>query len=197
MRKNNLKVSLITVVSCLSLVSVGYAAWVFGEHGFAGDVEFVGVVVTQNSDSVGVVTVLDDLTSWYLELDQDGISFKVKASDQPAESDPAPDPYSITVRYSHEGVTETEIEALTFTYTWILTDDIEGIANALADYIEFSGGSESGTWNPTDTGEDEISLPTFTYTNEPTTSAELAAMLAAVADCKIVLDVCAFLPVVP
>ncbi|MCH3977263.1 MAG: hypothetical protein LKE36_06765 [Bacilli bacterium] len=48
--------------------------------------------------------------------------------------------------------------------------------------------------DPTGTGEDEISLPTFTYTNEPTTSAELAAMLAAVADCKIVLDVCAFLP---
>ncbi|MCH3977262.1 MAG: hypothetical protein LKE36_06760 [Bacilli bacterium] len=79
MRKNNLKVSLITVVSCLSLVSVGYAAWVFGGADYADDKEFIGVVVTQTSDSVGAVTVLDDLSSWYLELDQGGISFKVKA----------------------------------------------------------------------------------------------------------------------
>ncbi|HMM01161.1 MAG TPA: hypothetical protein PKC96_07560 [Bacilli bacterium] len=191
MKKTNLKVSLITAVSCLSLISVGYAAWIFGGAEDAGDGEFISVVVTQTSDSVGAVTVLDDLSDWYLQLDQGAISFKEKSGEVPAETDLAPDPYSITVGYNHTGVTETEISELTFTYTWALTDDLEGAANALADYIEFSLESESGTWDPTETGEGVIPLPTLSYTNEPGTAAELAAMLEAVSECKIYLLVSA------
>lgn len=197
MRKNNLKVSLITVVSCLSLVSVGYAAWVFGGADYADDKEFIGVVVTQTSDSVGAVTVLDDLSSWYLELDQSSISFKVRAGAKPAETDLAPDPYSITVGYSHEGISAIELDQLVYRYTWILADDIRGVENALADYIGFYGGSDSGLWNPVDTGEDEIPLPTFVYTDEPTTAAELAAMLEIVRECKIYLNVSAETPQQP
>lgn len=170
---------------------MGYAAWVFGGADDAGDGEFISVVVTQTSDSVGAVTLLDDLSNWYLQLDQGAISFKVKAGAEPAETDFAPDPYSITVGYSHVGVTETEIGDLTFTYTWTLTNDLEGETNALAEYIEFTEESESGTWDPTGTGEDEISLPAFSYTNEPSTAAELAAMLEAVSECQIYLLVSA------
>lgn len=164
MKNKSLRMSLIGTLTCAALLATGYAAWSFGETEAEVRKE-IGVHVTV-VEKLGEITITTDITNWYLELDQGGISFKNKAGADFAESDPVVASGPIA---TYNGDDPVNGAAVSYNYAWGLSDEFEGyltIANADGHWV-------SGT---------AIDLPTFSYVDKPANLAAYQAMVDAIAD---------------
>ncbi|HMM01162.1 MAG TPA: hypothetical protein PKC96_07565 [Bacilli bacterium] len=149
MKKATGKISILSLLACLSLAGTGLAAWIFGVESIYDYSANVGVNVTPGEEISNDITfeVREDLLKVYLELDQSAITFKSRAGSGFAETDEVFP--SITIDVNGEAEAGSH---LVLSYEWT-------ISSGLATYVSLTEGV-SGSW------EDgiAISVPALEYT---------------------------------
>jgi hypothetical protein len=150
MKKATGKISILSILACLSLAGTGLAAWIFGVEGIYDYSANVGVNVTPGEEISDEITfeVREDLLKVYLELDQSAITFKSRVGSEYLESDDAFP--SITIDVIGE-ITEPDVH-LELSYEWTISSGLER-------YVSLIDGI-SGSW----TDGVAILVPTLAYT---------------------------------